>query len=193
MNRNNKRANEWLWLEREHFCCCPLTSMNNDADGYLSRIGQHYRFCFVCASHACWFDFRAISCAMCTFGALVWFGHHFTMSSTLLFSSHWFFRSVSHRSQSGSSGISRDEKKKRNIWIKFYRRFICWHCLHSGCSVPAFLTIRRNNDQSIRKWKHLVSIENFSINPIKSFDSRSQRGRIVSEDEKPMRKMRDFM
>lgn len=124
---------------------------------------------------------------MCTFDALVC-----DLAIILPCPQHYYFHHIdfSDLYLNAAEAVAKMEKKK-NYLNKILSPLICWHCLQFGCSLPAFLTIRlnigqRNNDQSI-----LVSIDNFSINPIRF--QPSMRWNYKRRREKAMMKMRAIL
>lgn len=120
MNRNNKRANEWLWLERTRARTRAFRYSVVPSSVWLPSQQQHQQWrrwlsiahrttlsFLLCTSVrcVCMSSSGHYMCAvcLCTFDAPTWFGRSFDdMSLTLLFSFHWFFSiRIAQRSRMG--------------------------------------------------------------------------------------------
>lgn len=112
--------NEWLWLERVILLLRP-SIVNNDDDVYLPRASDNI---IVSASLVTCMLIRNsghYTCNVHLRRSRVISPSTFTMSSTLLFSLHWFSMFITSQQHASA-------KKKKNYLNKMLSSIIWWHC-----------------------------------------------------------------
>lgn len=161
MNRNNKRATEWLCLERERISVHALCARHQHSTMTIVIYCASDNI-IVCASFvftsqlACMFWFRFSGhymCALCTFGCLwcsaVFWPSFYDVLNIIIFITLIFPMFISsHRkavATTATEAVASRERRKKNIWIKFYRCLFVGIVLILG-ALPAFLTASHNHD-----------------------------------------------